>query len=103
MDKVVLVVSDDQPTVRTAPISPREVAGRMAASVSYEENQFLEYYQAFRFAFPERRNPFLDELDSVREALLGEALAGCMTYEVRHPYPVSFDDLVRGTEAILLA
>lgn len=93
VDKVVLTVSHSGGDIDVSPADPDEIARRMAASIAYEQNQFFEYYQAFRFAFPDRVNPFLDDIDATQERLLRTALAGKDAYVVSHPYPVAFEAL----------
>jgi hypothetical protein len=93
MDKVFLTMSHGEPDVRVTPADPLDVARRMVASVVYEHAQFFEYYEAFLFSFPRRRNAFLDEMATLHEKLLCQALEGTEAYEVKHPYPFSFEAL----------
>ena len=93
MDKLFLTMSHSEPSFSVTPTDPLDVARRMSASVTYEHAQFFEYYHAFLFAFPHRRNAFLDEVDTVHEELLCHALEGTEAYEVMHPYPFSFESL----------
>ncbi len=101
MDKIVLIMSDSEPDVRIAPADPVDVAHRMAASVAYEQMQFVQYYRSFTFAFPDRRNEFLDRFDDRCDAMLCEALQGQEAYAVLHPYPVAFDALFDAVETVL--
>lgn len=93
LDKILLVVSRESSQLEVEPCDPREVAQRMMHSNGYEFLRTLEYYKAFRFAFPDRGNRFLDELDARQSSLLASALHNKQTYKVVHPYPVSLDDL----------
>ena len=93
MDKLFLTMSHSDSDFTVTPTDPLDVARRMSASVTYEHAQFFEYYHAFLFAFPHRRNLFLDEMNTLHEKLLCQALEGREAYEVRHPYPFSFDGL----------
>ena len=93
MDKLFLTMSHSEPDFSVTPTDPLDVARRMSASVTYEHAQFFEYYHAFLFAYPHRRNAFLDEVDTLHEQLLCQALEGKEAYVVMHPYPFMFESL----------
>ncbi|MCG3154437.1 MAG: hypothetical protein DKINENOH_01031 [bacterium] len=92
-EKIFLVASHDLPETRVEPVSPQEIAARMSASIQYELLPFMEHYLAFAFAFPERRNAFIEQAPLRQAEILGRALAGMEAYVAWHPYPFSFDDL----------
>jgi hypothetical protein len=50
----------------------------------------MRHYYAFRFAFPDRKNAFLEKLGTDYERLLCNAMVNLDTYTVRHPYPFDF-------------
>jgi len=89
LDKVFLMVSHDRPEIAVSSVEPSEVAGRMTASVAFERAPILAAWQAYQYAFPDRRSPFLDQIDSLQRAGLSHLLAGRDAYVVRHPYPCS--------------
>ena len=93
MDKLFLTMSHSEPSFSVTPTDPLDVARRMSVSVTFEHAQFFEYYEAFLFAFPHRRNAFLEDVDTLHEQLLCQALDGTEAYEVIHPYPFSFEAL----------
>lgn len=93
VDVVFLVISADVEDVQVEPCEPAEIIARMAHSNDYERSYLLQHYRAFRFAFPERRNAFLDGVDAEQGARLAQALAARRTFKIRHPYPVSLDAL----------
>lgn len=93
VDKVFLVMSYSEPHIVVAPCDSMEIARRMAHSNEYEEAPLEQYYRAYRFAFPDRRNPYLESAPELRRSLLFRALEGKEAYHVLHPYPVSFDEL----------
>jgi hypothetical protein len=93
LDKVILTVSHSQSEIRAEACQPQEVAQRMAQSNAYEQMYFFNHYHAFKFAFPGRRNEFLETVQERQSALLQRALAGKEAYKVLHPYPVSFEAL----------
>jgi len=90
---VCLMVSHESPEITIEPADPREVAGRIAASVRYEQLPLTSTYHAFRFAFPERSSPWLDSGDPDHADRLARALSTKRTYVVRHPYPCSLHGL----------
>ena len=92
-DKVFLGLSHAAPEIAVQPVSPAVIAKRMIASIRFELLPFTEHYLAFKFAFPDRKNEFLDNVHERQYDILRRALAGKESYEVRHPYPVSFQEL----------
>lgn len=98
VDKIFYVGSWNRPEIRVEPFDAREIAGRMAHSNRFELMPFFEYYHAFRFAFPERENPFLETVHERHAELLLRALEGKEAYRVLHPYPVSLTELFRSME-----
>ncbi len=101
LDKVFFVVSHGAPTIEVEPIDPREVARRMVFSLQEERFTFLSYYNKFLFAFPEARNPLIDNLETLQRERLERILADKPTYVVYHPYPVSLVELCRTVEAYI--
>jgi hypothetical protein len=100
LDKVLLLVSHSEPSIRVEAYDPREIAWRMANSNEFEQMDFFEYYRAFKFAFPHRENQFLEEVNGLQRSLLARALEGKEAYKVLHPYPVSFESLFKHLEPI---
>jgi hypothetical protein len=93
VDKLFLVMSHSEPDIVTAPCDPSEIAQRMVNSNEYEETHLLQCYRAFKFAFPQRENQFLERVAELRKSLLHSALEGKEAYQVFHPYPMSFEQL----------
>ena len=92
-EKIFLLVSHSNNDYQVKPIEPNEIAQRMISSIQYEQLPFMEYYNAFKFAFPEKRNSFIENAQQVQYELLGRALDGKEAYQVNHPYPLSFPKL----------
>lgn len=92
-DVLFFASSWEQPDVEVRPIEPAEVADRMAFSLRHERGPLQEAYEMFRFAFPERVNPLLEDASRREQALLKEVFAGKTAYAVDHPYPVSLASL----------
>lgn len=92
-DHLLFVVSAELPEIRVAPCSPREVAKRMTFSLQAERSAFMNYYQMFRFAFPDRENALIDRANQLERELLSEALVGKPCHVVEHPYPAQIAEL----------
>ncbi len=101
LDKVLFVVSHDSDQVALEQASPEEIAQRMVFSLQEERTELLSYYRKFRFAFPERTNPLLEEAEAIQRELLGKALAGKECYQLVHPYPMSIPSLYDAVAPIL--
>lgn len=88
LQKVFFVASHESPEVTVEPIEPGEIARRMVFSLQEERSDFLSYYLKFRFAFPEARNPLIEQAEECQREALLRVLADKETYAVYHPYPV---------------
>jgi hypothetical protein len=87
------LASHERSDVTVERIDPLEVARRMVFSHQHERLDFLSSYLQFRFAFPERINPILEEAEQLERESLERVLAGKACYAVHHPYPVSIPAL----------
>jgi len=92
-DKIILSMSQNDPNIYVEECHPSEIAERMIISNELEQAPFLELYKAFKFAFPNLRNEFLENIDELQYSLLCSAFANKEAYKVYHPYPVPFEDL----------
>jgi len=92
-DKVFLGLSHADSEITVRQLDPTVIADRMIASIRFEQLPFFEHYLSFKFAFPDRQNEFLDHVHELQYDILRRALSGKESYEVRHPYPVSFQEL----------
>ena len=92
-EKLIFVASHASTQVTAQPIDPCEVAQRMVFSLQEERQPFMSYYYRFRFAFPERTNPFIEGASQLERELLTRALADKDSWAVYHPYPVSIPAL----------
>lgn len=95
LDAVVLVASGESPRTDVIPVEAADIAGRMAASLSAERAMFLEHYQQFRYAFPDRGSDVVDKAEQLELALLHALLHDTPAAMVVHPYPCRIDDLGR--------
>jgi hypothetical protein len=92
-DKVFFLSSNDSPEIVVQPIDPLEIASRMVFSYQYEQMNFLSYYWAFRFAFPQLQNDYIVRTEELQRQRLMEVLANKESFGVYHPYPVSLPAL----------
>lgn len=88
-EKIFFVASHESPDVTVRPMSPREIAEKMVFSLQAERAEFMSYYYAFRFAFPELSNDLVERAEEIQRDMLIRALENRDAYAVYHPYPVS--------------
>ena len=91
--KIFLFVNHEDQRIEVEPIDPFEMARRLAFLVQHELSPLLQHYSAYRFAFPSRRNEFLEDTAESSFGMLAHALKGQETYVVRLPYPHVFAEL----------
>jgi hypothetical protein len=94
-EKVFLIMSHSDPNIVVESCDPAEITRRMMSSNEYEQVPFFEYYRAFKYAFPDQRNEFLENINKLQHSLLNNVLEGKEAYRVLHPYPVSFEKLFK--------
>jgi hypothetical protein len=95
VDKIFLFVSHEDHRIEVEPIDPFEMAGRLASLVQHELMTLLRHYAAYRFAFPNERNEFIENTAEYSLEMLARALNGKETYIVRLPYPHVFSELYK--------
>jgi hypothetical protein len=100
-DRLFLMSSWEEPGIRVRPVSGTEVAERMAFSLQHERAPLTACYEQFRFAFPDRANPVLEDAPRRERALLEQLLGGRAAHAVEHPYPVSLQRLGDEMRAVL--
>ncbi|HKI77820.1 MAG TPA: hypothetical protein VKA26_04705 [Ignavibacteriaceae bacterium] len=93
LDIIVLAVSHENTEITANKCESEEIINRMIHSNDYEQLPFNEYYKAFKYAFPDKKNEFLDNIKNIHSDLLSKALEGKKSIKVSHPYPVSFEAL----------
>ncbi|WP_091364262.1 hypothetical protein [Geodermatophilus telluris] len=101
LDHVVLVESHDREEVSVEPVPGAWVAARMRASLEDERALFLTLYRQFRFLFPERRAPGVEDAPALECRLLEQILAGREAHALRHPHPLRLESLVAPVESVL--
>jgi predicted ATP-grasp superfamily ATP-dependent carboligase len=93
LQKVFLMANWQLPETTVERVDPEMVASRMMWSNEYEQLPLTAAYKAFRFAFPDRRNEFLERSHEVQAEILKAVLMGKDCYVVWHPYRAPFLDL----------
>jgi hypothetical protein len=93
LQKIFFVMSHESPDYSVEKVEPELVAKRMVHSLQDEREELLAYYTRFRFAFPDKRNAFIDNLEQRQEEMLIAILKNKETYAVYHPYPTSIPGL----------
>ncbi len=92
-DKVFLLMSHAAPDYTVAPMPAQEIARQMVASLQFELMPFMESYYAFKFAFPDKANAFIEQAQERQQHILTRALRNKDAFLARHPYPLSFEEL----------
>ena len=87
LDAVVLVMSHEEPRIVTRPVDAGEITQRMKASLEDERAPFMTHYRHFRYAFPDRANPVIDNAAELESKLLAALLDDRPSIKVVHPHP----------------
>jgi hypothetical protein len=98
LDQIFFTVSHNSDEIRVEAIDPNEISRRMLHSIAEEQNVLLSYYRKFRFAFPEKGNPWLDNLERIQQKHLLRVLNELPAFAVYHPYPVHIPRLFDALE-----
>jgi hypothetical protein len=94
-----MVHSDERVLIERA--ETNTVADQLACAMEFELTSLMSHYRAFKFAFPEIRNEFLERVHDVLRDALQEALANKEIYMLYHPHPVSFENLYQEMKNVL--
>ncbi len=92
-EKFFVMVKHRDPRVEVRPISTAELLQRVLSAKEYENLPLRQHYLAWRFAFPELQNKFLEDLLDTQSKLACRALQGKTGYLVRHPHLPDLDQL----------
>ncbi|KAA3620020.1 MAG: hypothetical protein DWQ05_04650 [Calditrichaeota bacterium] len=93
VDKVFFTMSHNKQDIQITETKSTDIVQKMVAANGYELIGLIEYYRAFKFAFPYLSNPLIERYDELQTDLLSAALKGFPCYIVKHPYPCSLDQL----------
>jgi hypothetical protein len=82
-----MLLTTGHPTISVRPAEVDEVARRLAGCARYERRAFFGLYERFKYAFPSRLNPLVEEAPQMESRLLGKALASKPVFVVETPFP----------------
>lgn len=88
LDAIFFTMSHRHPEVRVAPVAAGELVERIALMLEQEYAEVMAVYRKFRFAYPDRRSPVLDDLSIHLREQLARLMTNMPAYLVHHPYPV---------------
>lgn len=101
LHKVFLMANWGRHETTIEKVDPDTIASKMAWSNEYEQLPLTSAYKAFRFAFPDKRNEFLERSNELQAELLKKALMGRDCYIVWHPYRAPFADLCEAMAPVI--
>ena len=93
LDRIVLVMSHASDRMSVVRIEGAEVATRATQSFLFELSDLFAHYRRYRFAFPDRRNALIDDLETSYGLAMADALHGVPAIAVYHPYPLEIERL----------
>lgn len=102
-DVIFLAVSHVSSDTAAERETPARLAARLAAALRLELRPVHDHYDAYRFAFPDRRSELLEGAVERAERLLRRALEDRPVFLLRHPYPPSFEALRTTMEPLIEA
>lgn len=86
---VFLTLSQAAQEIQVEPADPATVADQLTTLFRAQLHGCFEQYQAYRFAFPDRKCDLLENAAEDAAGLLRRALLNKRVFTVRHPHPVS--------------
>jgi hypothetical protein len=100
-DILFFVASHETPDMLIEPMDSREIARRMLFSLQEEQKELLSYYWKFRFAFPDKSNGIIDNIEALQQEKLEQMLSGKKAYAFYHPYPVYIPSIFEAIDPLL--
>jgi hypothetical protein len=95
IEQLLLMTATDRGRTWARRSTGREVADRMAASLTYERAPLAAIVTAYRFAFPTAITRTFDDVAEIERERLRSLLDSIPATEVLHPYPVDLAELGR--------
>jgi hypothetical protein len=92
-ERLFLLIRHSAPRIEVDCVPSTEMAQRLTHLVQHEQASIMSHYRAFRVAFADARNNFLERANDDQLQILSRALSRMETYTVRHPYPLVFSKL----------
>jgi hypothetical protein len=102
-DKIFILLPHEGPRVEVEAGCPSDFVGRLAYSALADQKSLREHYLAYKYAFPNRSNPLLENESGLLRDIILCALAKKDIYIIRHPYPVPFSRLYEAIAPYLAA
>jgi hypothetical protein len=87
LETVFFLLTSSSPTIQVRPADAADVAGRLADCAHYERRSFFGLYERFRYAFPRRRSPLIENARDAEAEMLTAALSSKRVYAVQAPFP----------------
>ena len=101
IDKIIFTVTHRSQEVRVDRMDPVEVAKRMVHSHQHQRLFFQSFYYKYRFSFPERINPLVENAGRMEESALIRVFSGKDAFGFYHPCPVSFKAVFEALDPLL--
>ncbi len=98
LDRIVLVLSHEPDEIVVTAADPLDLARRATTSFMFEMADILGHYQRFRYAFPDRANPWLDGLETRYAEAIADGFRGVPALTAAHPYPLAIPRLYDAIE-----
>lgn len=102
LSSTVLMMSHSSPDIVVEQAGPREVSGRMLASLADERAPFLAHYQQFRYAFPTATSSVVDQAQRMEAEMLSTLFDDQPAAKVSHPYPCDIAALGQAVKSAAL-
>jgi hypothetical protein len=101
LDVVVWLETGVGDTIRTEPIDPASVAARLAFAHIHHRRALLALYWQARYAFPDRANGLLDDIEALERDRIGRCFADRPAVRVTHPRSTAIHAVVDAIEAAI--
>jgi hypothetical protein len=85
LNSFILCVASGEPEAVARPMLLSEAVTRTLASLEYERRKLRSHYLQFQFAFPDRKNPLLEQAATLEEERLHQSLEGRQLILLQHP------------------
>lgn len=92
-DQYFFLASHESPEVVVEEMDAKELASRMLFSLQEEQAGLMSYYWKYRFAFPDKPNTLLENIQETQQNALEKILEGKKAFAVYHPYPVPIPEM----------
>lgn len=93
IDTVILASATADPGTSMAPIDSADLVERIVQSNRHERLNIITAAAKFRFSFPDRPTPAIDDASDVERRLLARFLAERSAWRLDHPYPPMIERL----------